>query len=78
MNSVSTSVISQGILMAGFYPMLCWSGLYFGIKYYQMLQEETAKVLRVSAMAHEGTAEDVALSAEPTFPVQHLERDSLR
>jgi LytS/YehU family sensor histidine kinase len=33
--------------------MLMWSGFYFGIKYYQMPQRETEKVLRVTAMAHE-------------------------
>ena len=57
----------QGILMAGFYPMLCWSGLYFGIKYYQMLQEQTAKVLRVSAMAHQAQLKMLRYQLNPHF-----------
>jgi len=57
----------QGILVAGFYPMLCWSGLYFGIKYYQMLQEETAKVLRVSAMAHQAQLKMLRYQLNPHF-----------
>ena len=57
----------QGILMAGFYPMLCWSGLYFGIKYYQMLQDETAKVLRVSAMAHQAQLKMLRYQLNPHF-----------
>jgi signal transduction histidine kinase len=57
----------QGILMAGFYPILCWSGLYFGIKYYQMLQDETAKVLRVSAMAHQAQLKMLRYQLNPHF-----------
>ena len=57
----------QGILMAGFYPMLCWSGLYFGIKYYQLLQDESAKVLRVSAMAHEAQLKMLRYQLNPHF-----------
>ena len=42
----------EGILTS-FYLLLCWSGLYFGVKYYQMFQAETQKLLQVSAMAHQ-------------------------
>jgi len=57
----------EGILVVGFYPMLCWSGLYFGIKYYQLLQEESAKVLRVSAMAHEAQLKMLRYQLNPHF-----------
>jgi signal transduction histidine kinase len=57
----------EGILVVGFYPMLCWSGLYFGIKYSQLLQEETAKVLRVSAMAHEAQLKMLRYQLNPHF-----------
>ena len=57
----------QGILLTGFYPMLCWSGLYFGIKYYQMLQDESAKVLRASAMAHEAQLKMLRYQLNPHF-----------
>jgi two-component system LytT family sensor kinase len=33
--------------------MLSWTGLYFGIKYYQLLQEERERGLKSEAMAHE-------------------------
>ena len=35
------------------YIVLCWSGLYFGIKYYQLLQGEKQKALKATTMAHE-------------------------
>lgn len=57
----------DGILLASFYPMLCWSGLYFGIKYYRMLQDETAKVLRVSAMAHQAQLKMLRYQLNPHF-----------
>ena len=57
----------QGILTAGFYPLLCWSGLYFGIKYYQLFQEETAKLLRVSAMAHQAQLKMLRYQLNPHF-----------
>ncbi len=47
--------------------MLCWSGLYFGIKYYQMLQDESAKVLRASAMAHEAQLKMLRYQLNPHF-----------
>ena len=33
------------------YIILCWSGLYFGIKYYQLLQSERQKALKATTMA---------------------------
>ncbi len=57
----------QGILTAGFYPLLCWSGLYFGIKYYQLFQDENAKLLRVSAMAHEAQLKMLRYQLNPHF-----------
>jgi len=57
----------EGILMAGFYPMLCWSGLYFGIKYYQMLQDESAKVLRATAMAQQAQLKMLRYQLNPHF-----------
>ena len=57
----------QGILTTGFYPLLCWSGLYFGIKYYQLFQDENAKLLRVSAMAHEAQLKMLRYQLNPHF-----------
>jgi len=36
-----------------FYIILSWSGLYFGIKYYQMLQKEKQNVLQANTLAHQ-------------------------
>jgi hypothetical protein len=32
---------------------LCWSGLYFGIKYYLQLQEQTQQTLKATSAAHQ-------------------------
>jgi signal transduction histidine kinase len=42
-----------GGVMGSFYIMLCWSGLYFGIKYYQQLQDQTEQTLKATAAAHQ-------------------------
>ena len=54
-------------IQASFYVMLLWSGFYFGIKYYQMLQRETEKVLRVTAMAHEAQLKMLRYQLNPHF-----------
>jgi two-component system LytT family sensor kinase len=54
-------------LQASFYVMLLWSGFYFGIKYYRMLQQETEKVLRVTAMAHEAQLKMLRYQLNPHF-----------
>lgn len=56
----------EGILTS-FYLLLCWSGLYFGIKYYQMFQAETQKLLQVSAMAHESQLKMLRYQLNPHF-----------
>jgi two-component system LytT family sensor kinase len=54
-------------IQASFYVMLLWSGLYFGIKYYQMLQRETEKVLRITAMAHQAQLKMLRYQLNPHF-----------
>ncbi len=56
----------HGILTSA-YVMLLWSGLYFGIKYYQMLQRETANVLRITAMAHQAQLKMLRYQLNPHF-----------
>jgi two-component system, LytTR family, sensor kinase len=56
----------EGIL-SSFYVMLLWSGLYFGIKYYQMLQRETEKVLRITATAHQAQLKMLRYQLNPHF-----------
>ena len=59
---------------SAFWVMLVWSGLYFGIKYYMLLQEEKQRGLKIKAMAHV-PAKNAALPAEPPLSVQHPECD---
>jgi two-component system LytT family sensor kinase len=54
-------------ILSSFYVMLLWSGLYFGIKYYQMLQLESQKLLRISAMAHEAQLKMLRYQLNPHF-----------
>jgi len=50
-----------------FYIILCWSGLYFGIKYYQMLQKEKQKALQASSMANEAQLKMLRYQLNPHF-----------
>ncbi|WP_233520467.1 sensor histidine kinase [Flocculibacter collagenilyticus] len=50
-----------------FYIILCWSGLYFGIKYYQMLQREKEKALKATTMAHEAQLKMLRYQLNPHF-----------
>jgi LytS/YehU family sensor histidine kinase len=53
--------------LGGFYIILCWSGLYFGIKYYQMLQKERQKALKASNMANEAQLKMLRYQLNPHF-----------
>ncbi|MDX1706496.1 sensor histidine kinase [Pseudidiomarina sp.] len=53
--------------IAKFYIMLSWSGLYFGIKYYQMLQDEKQKALMATAMAHQAQLKMLRYQLNPHF-----------
>ena len=54
-------------VMGSFYIMLCWSGLYFGIKYYQQLQEQTEQTLKASAAAHQAQLKMLRYQLNPHF-----------
>jgi two-component system LytT family sensor kinase len=47
--------------------MLCWTGLYFGIKYYQLLQDERARGLKIATMAHESQLKMLRYQLNPHF-----------
>lgn len=53
--------------LGSFYIVLCWSGLYFGIKYYQMLQKEKQKALKSANMAHEAQLKMLRYQLNPHF-----------
>jgi two-component system LytT family sensor kinase len=52
---------------SAWWVMLCWSGLYFGIKYYQLLSEEREQTLKITAMAHEAQLKMLRYQLNPHF-----------
>jgi len=50
-----------------FYIILSWSGLYFGIKYYQMLQKEKQNVLQANTVAHQAQLKMLRYQLNPHF-----------
>jgi two-component system LytT family sensor kinase len=56
-----------GGVMGSFYIMLCWSGLYFGIKYYQQLQQQTEQTLKATAAAHQAQLKMLRYQLNPHF-----------
>ena len=56
-----------GGVMGSFYILLCWSGLYFGIKYYQQLQMQTEQTLKATAAAHQAQLKMLRYQLNPHF-----------
>jgi hypothetical protein len=56
-----------GGVLGSFYIMLCWSGLYFGIKYYQQLQQQTEQTLKATAAAHQAQLKMLRYQLNPHF-----------
>lgn len=54
-------------VMGAFYILLCWSGLYFGIKYYQQLQDQTEQTLKATAAAHQAQLKMLRYQLNPHF-----------
>ena len=54
-------------LLGSFYILLCWSGLYFGIKYYLQLQEQTEQTLKATAAAHQAQLKMLRYQLNPHF-----------
>ena len=54
-------------VMGSFYIMLCWSGLYFGIKYYRQLQDQTEQTLKAHAAAHQAQLKMLRYQLNPHF-----------
>ena len=53
--------------LSSFYILLSWSGLYFGSKYYQMLQVEKQNVLKANAVAHQAQLKMLRYQLNPHF-----------
>ena len=56
-----------GGVLGSFYIMLCWSGLYFGIKYYRQLQAQTEQMLKAVAAAHQAQLKMLRYQLNPHF-----------
>jgi len=54
-------------VMGSFYILLCWSGLYFGIKYYGQLQQQTEQTLKATAAAHQAQLKMLRYQLNPHF-----------
>jgi two-component system LytT family sensor kinase len=53
--------------MTSTYVFICWSGLYIGIKYYQLLQDQRQQTLRANALAHEAQLKMLRYQLNPHF-----------
>ncbi|MFT5451615.1 MAG: two-component system LytT family sensor kinase [Enterobacterales bacterium] len=56
-----------GGITASFYIILLWGGLYFGIKYYRMLQKEREATLKANSIAHEAQLKMLRYQLNPHF-----------
>lgn len=56
-----------GGILGRFYVLLCWSGLYFGIKYYLRLQEQTQQTLKATSAAHQAQLKMLRYQLNPHF-----------
>jgi LytS/YehU family sensor histidine kinase len=54
-------------ILGSFYILLCWSGLYFGIKYYLQLQEQTEQTLKATSAAHQAQLKMLRYQLNPHF-----------
>ncbi|MFT5521784.1 MAG: two-component system LytT family sensor kinase [Enterobacterales bacterium] len=56
-----------GGITASFYIILLWAGLYYGIKYYRMLQKEREATLKANSIAHEAQLKMLRYQLNPHF-----------
>jgi two-component system LytT family sensor kinase len=56
-----------GGTLSSMYLLLCWTGLYFGIKYYESLQQQREAALRAAALAQEAQLKMLRYQLNPHF-----------
>ncbi len=56
-----------GGALSAMYLLLCWTGLYFGIKYYESMQRQREAVLKASALAQEAQLKMLRYQLNPHF-----------
>ena len=57
----------EGLLGYSYFLMVGWSGLYFGLKFYNLLQQETRRSIRAESMAHEAQLRMLRYQLNPHF-----------
>jgi two-component sensor histidine kinase len=53
--------------MSSTYLLLCWTGIYFGIKYYEVLQQQREATLRAATLAQEAQLKMLRYQLNPHF-----------
>lgn len=56
-----------GGALSSMYLLLCWTGLYFGIKYYESMQQQREAVLKSTALAQEAQLKMLRYQLNPHF-----------
>ncbi|MEJ0086228.1 MAG: histidine kinase [Pseudomonadota bacterium] len=56
-----------GATMSSMYLLLCWSAIYFGVKYYESLQEQREATLRAGTLAQEAQLKMLRYQLNPHF-----------
>ena len=56
-----------GGALSSTYLLLCWTGLYFGIKYYESLQQQREATLRAATLAQEAQLKMLRYQLNPHF-----------
>jgi two-component system, LytTR family, sensor kinase len=56
-----------GGALSAMYLLLCWTGLYFGIKYYESMQQQREAVLKASTLAQEAQLKMLRYQLNPHF-----------
>ena len=57
----------SGIIGYSYFLILGWSGLYFGLKFYRLLQEERQRSIKAESMAHEAQLRMLRYQLNPHF-----------
>lgn len=56
-----------GGVTGAFYVLMCWTGLYFGIKWYRELQDQTERTLKATSAAHQAQLKMLRYQLNPHF-----------
>ena len=57
----------SGIIGYSYFLILCWSGLYFALKFYRLLQQQVQKSIKAESMAHEAQLRMLRYQLNPHF-----------